>query len=140
VSGIVLDTNVISEPRRKRPEARVKAWFEAQELQRPYLTATVVAELAAGAQGAPDPRQRAAITDWLDELRRQFRDRILPFDEPAALVYGEIVAAARAKGRPPPIGDAQIAAVARHHGLAVATRDAGGFAGLGVEVVDPWTA
>jgi toxin FitB len=73
-------------------------------------------------------------------MRLMFRGRILPFDEPAALAYGEIVAEARAQGRRPQAGDAQIGAVARCHGLAVATRDVGGFAHLGIEIVDPWRA
>jgi toxin FitB len=56
------------------------------------------------------------------------------------LIYGGLVAAARAEGRTPQLADAQIAAVARRHGFAVATRDAEGFATLGVDVIDPWQA
>jgi predicted nucleic acid-binding protein len=99
-----------------------------------------LSELALGIARLPAGRRRPGFTEWLGEVRQQFRGRILPFDEPAALAYGEIVAAARAQGKPPQVGDAQIAAVARCHGLAVATRDVAGFAHLGIEIVDPWHA
>jgi toxin FitB len=140
VTGIVLDTNVVSETRRKRPDAGVLAWLDARPPELLFITATVLAELAAGARTAPDPRLAAKLRLWLEEMLLLFRGRVLPFDEAAALVYGEVVATARARGRPPQVGDAQIAAVARCHGLAVATRDVDGFAHLGVEVVDPWQA
>jgi toxin FitB len=140
VTGIVLDTNVVSETRRKRPDAGVLAWLDARPPELLFITATVLAELAAGVRTAPDARLAAKLRLWLEEMLLTFRGRVLPFDEAAALVYGEIVAAARARGKPPQVGDAQIAAVARCHGLAVATRDVDGFAHLGVEVVDPWQA
>lgn len=136
--GIILDTNLVSETRRKRPDTRVLAWLDAQPPELLFITATVLAELAAGIRTAPDAGLAGKLQLWLGEARRLFQGRILPFDEAAALVFGEIVAMARAHGRPPSVGDAQIAAVARRHGLAVATRDAGGFAHLGVEIVDPW--
>ena len=137
--GIVLDTNVVSEPRRRRPDARVQAWFAAQDPGRLFVTATVIGELAAGIAAMPRGRRRTAFEGWLRELvGSRFAGRMLAYDADAALVYGDLVAAARAQGRAAAIGDAQIAAVARREGMAVATRNVRDFEPLGVTVVDPW--
>lgn len=92
----MLDTNVVSEPRRKRPDQRVLTWLHEHPPELLFITATVLSELAMGVETAPDTRLVARLRLWLDEIRQQFRGRILPFDEAAALAYGEIVAAARA--------------------------------------------
>lgn len=139
MTGIILDTNVISEPRRAVPDKGVAVWIERQDPERLFLTATVLGELAVGASSLPAGRRREALMGWVIGLKTdQFRRRILPYDEEAALVYGELVAGAAAAGRIPQLGDAQIAAVASRHGHTVATRDVAGFAHLGVEVIDPW--
>jgi predicted nucleic acid-binding protein len=141
VTGIVLDTNVISEPRRPSPESKVMAWLARQDVDGLYLTATVVGELAHGIAILPRGRRRDGFEAWLFELvRERFAGRILAFDGEAALVFGQILAAARAKGRPTDAGDAQIAAVAQLHDMAVATRDVSGFEPLGVAVINPWEA
>jgi predicted nucleic acid-binding protein len=139
VSGIILDSNLISEPRRATPDPAVRAWFEAQDAERLYLTTTVIAELAAGIERMPRGRRRADLERWLQALiAEDFVDRILDFDVAAALIYGKLVAEALARGRPPTVGDAQIAAVARREGMAVATRDVYDFEPLGVRIIDPW--
>jgi toxin FitB len=139
VRGIVLDTNVISEPRRPRPEPNVTSWLAERSVERLYLTATVVGELAHGIAILPPGRRRGSFEAWLSELvNEQFAGRILSFDGEAALLFGQILATARARGRPADAGDAQIAAVARLHGMTVATRDVGDFEPLGVMVINPW--
>ena len=139
MKGIVLDTNVISEPRRPMPDSKVRAWFEAQDVERLYLTATVISELAIGIQHMPIGRRRADFERWLEALiTEDFAGRILAFDAAAALIYGKLVADAMIQGRPPTVGDAQIAAVARRDGMAVATRDVAHFEPLAVPIIDPW--
>jgi predicted nucleic acid-binding protein len=139
MSGIILDTNVVSEPKRPVPDPKVRAWFETQDVERLYLTTTVVAELALGVERMPAGRRRADFRRWLDALvTEDFYGRILMFDVEAALIYGKIVADALARGRPPTVGDAQIAAVARRNRMAVASRDVGGFEALDVPIIDPW--
>jgi toxin FitB len=137
--AIVLDTNVVSEPRRRRPDSRVQAWVAAQDPERLFVTATVLGELAAGIAIMPRGRRRTAFEAWLRDLvTARFAGRVLAYDADAALIYGDLVAAARARGRTPAIGDAQIAAVARREGMAVATHNVRDFEPLGVVVVDPW--
>jgi toxin FitB len=138
---VILDTNVVYDTARPRPSGSVAAWFAAQTDEHLFLTATVIGELAFGAARLPHGRRQAALQAWLQELLRvQFSERVLPYDADAALVYGTLVAAARSRGREPKVSDAQIAAVAQLHGMAVATRNFTDFEQLGVAVVNPWDA
>jgi predicted nucleic acid-binding protein len=137
--GIILDTNVISEPRRRAPDAKVQAWFAAQSPEGLYLTTTVIGELALGIERLAAGRRRTNLRRWLEALiAEDFAGRILTFDVEAALIYGKLVAGALARGRPPTVGDAQIAAVAQRNRMAVASRDIGDFEALEVPVVNPW--
>lgn len=139
MNGIILDTNVISEPRRPSPDPKVRAWFESQDVEGLYLTTTVIGELAVGIERMPAGRRRADFQHWLDALiSEDFAGRILAFDVEAALIYGKVVAEALARGRPPTVSDAQIAAVARRDRMPVASRDFRGFESLDVTIIDPW--
>jgi predicted nucleic acid-binding protein len=139
VEGIILDTNVVSEPTRRQADQRVCAWFEIHRGTHLYLTSTVIAEVAQGIERLPVGRRRSDLERWLDALIGDtFAGRILAFDVEAALIYGKLVANARAQGRPPKMGDAQIAAIAWRDGMAVATRDVDDFEALQVPVVNPW--
>ncbi len=137
-NGFLLDTNVVSEALRPRPDARVLAWLRAHEA-RAWLSVLTIGELEAGIRGAPNPRRAEALRAWLDDvLVPQFAHRLLPVDLDVARTWGERTAANRASGTPVGVVDALLAATAGHFGLAVATRNVGDFARLGVDVVDPW--
>jgi predicted nucleic acid-binding protein len=139
LSGYVLDTNLVSETARAKPDALALDWLSAQPEGSLFLTATVIAELASGVERMPHGRRRELVAGWLqDAVLNRFGDRILPFDLEAALEYGALIARARAAGRPATIADTQIAAVASVHGLGVATRDVADYAGFGVPLVNPW--
>ena len=139
-SGFLLDTNVVSEALRPRPDARVTAWLRANEA-RAWLSVVTIGEIEAGIRGASDPRRAESLRTWLDEvLIPQFAHRLLPIDLAVARHWGERTAAARASGMPVGAVDALIAATAAQHGLAVATRNGRDFAQLGVALVDPWAA
>jgi predicted nucleic acid-binding protein len=138
-SGFLLDTNVVSEALRPRPDPQVLAWLQAHET-RLWLSVVTIGEIEAGILGAPDPRRAEALRSWLEEtLIPQFTHRLLPIDLAVARRWGERTAAARANGTPVGAVDALIAATASEHGLAVATRNGRDFAHLDVAVVDPWT-
>lgn len=137
---IVLDTNVVSEVTRPRPDPGVLAWI--RELPGPdvRLTATVVAELCEGVARLPESRRRVAMQDHLDLiLEEDFGDRILPFDADAARAYAAVIEIRRRQGRPIQIADAQIAAVCLVHDATLVTRNARDFEGCGFPVIDPWT-
>jgi len=137
--GTILDTNVVSEPKRPRPDPTVRAWLEAQDPDRLFLTSTVVCELAEGIARMPAGRRRRDLEGWLDQLiEDDFQGRVLVLDADAARLYGGIVANAYAQGRPPRMADAQIAAVATRERMAIATRDTADFEAFGVPLLDPW--
>ena len=139
---IVLDTNVLSELIRPETDARVAAWVAAQRRAELCTTAISEAELAYGLALLPKGRRRDALAQAVARLLGEgLGGRVLPFDRAAAAVYGEFAARRRAAGQPAATADAQIAAVARARGASLlATRDAGGFEGCQVRLVDPWDA
>jgi predicted nucleic acid-binding protein len=136
---IVLDTNVVSELLRPAPATQVEAWLSAQDGAEVYFTAVGEAELRHGVAILPAGKRRTALTKAIEGiLEEDFRDRILPFDRAAASAYAAIAAKRRAAGRPISQFDCQIAAIARAHEAAVATRNTGDYEGCGIEVIDPW--
>ena len=136
---IILDTNVVSELLRAAPAPTVEAWVAGQDGTDIYLTAISESELRYGVAIMANSKRRTMLAEAVDGmLREDFRDRILPFDSAAADEYASIGADRRAAGRPISQFDCQIAAIARAHGAAMATRNIGDFEGCGVEVIDPW--
>lgn len=138
---ILLDTNVVSELLRREPEPRVERWLAGQTGADVYLSAISEAELRSGVAIMPEGRRRDSLRAAVDGiLREDFRARILPFDSPSAVAYAAIVADRRAAGRPISQFDAQIAAIARANGAALATRNIGDFEECGIGLIDPWQA
>lgn len=138
---IILDTNVVSEVMRPKPDLRVKTWLDERRTENFYLTATSLGELLAGIASMADGRRKNGFAQVLMEFRELFLDRrILAFDDAAANAYAAIVALGRSKGRPIAIADGQIAAIAQVHGFTVATRDTSPFEAAGVAFVNPWQA
>lgn len=137
--SFLLDTNVLSEWLRQRPEPAVLAWQAAWPADLFYVSAVTQAEMLLGAQILPAGARRAALLQALEAVfAEDFAQRVLPFDAAAAPLYAEVVARRRAIGRPVSQFDAQIAATARRHGLAVVTRNVADFTDCGVNVIDPW--
>lgn len=138
---ILLDTNVVSEPLRPAPDARVVAWIDAQPLETLFLSAITVAELRAGVALLPAGKRRAGLHDSLEtRVLPLFAGRVLPFDLGCSPAYAALVAQARAAGLAIASADGYIAAIAATNGLAVATCDTGPFEAAGVTVINPWQA
>ncbi len=138
---ILLDTNVISEPQRREPNARVLAWIDAQALETLYLSAITVAELRASIALMPTGKRRDSLHDNLEKrLLPMFANRVLSFDMACTKAYAELLAKSRAAGLVVETADAFIAAVALANGFAVATRDTRPFEAVGVNVINPWQA
>jgi toxin FitB len=135
---IILDTNVLSEAMRQTPNPLVTQWLDAQTIESMCTTAVTIAELAAGIDLLPAGKKRTALLDKFTALRDTLRTRILPFDETAGLMFGQIIAKAKKAGYGIGIADTQIAAVALATGFAVATRDTAPFEVVGVKIVNPW--
>ncbi len=135
---IILDTNVVSEPSKLRADPNVLAWFDRQEEASLFLTAISLAELKAGLAFLPQGRRKENLQHILDGALAKFVTPILAFDREAAMAYAVVVAHARARRYTLPVADAQIAAIAKVHGFAVATRDVKPFVAAGVDVINPW--
>lgn len=135
----LLDTNVLSELLRADPDPAVKAWVAAQPADGLCVSAVTQAEMLLGAKLLPAGKRRDGLARALAAMfEEDFDERILPFDSAAVPAYVEIVAARRASGRPISQFDAQIAAIARTHRNALATRNTVDFEGCGLSLVDPW--
>jgi predicted nucleic acid-binding protein len=140
VTGYLLDTNVVSELRKPKPDRRVIAFVAGQALDRLYLSSVTLAEIRLGNELIDDVGRRSDLTLWLDnELRPMFDGRILQADEDVLLRWRLIIEAGRKRGHTFSHPDVLIAAIAANHGLTVATRNSSEFAAAGVDVLDPWT-
>lgn len=141
MSGFLLDTNVLSELRRSRPEPRVVAFVAAQPLESLFVSTVTFAEIRFGIELVADIHKRARLNDWLQlQLRPLFGYRVLPVSEDVMFKWRLMVEQGRKAGRTFSQPDLIIAATAAQHGLAVVSRDAAGYAGTGVALVDPWQA
>jgi predicted nucleic acid-binding protein len=138
---IVLDTNVVSEPLKPRPEPAVLTWLDAQSPQTLYITTVTLAELLAGVALLPAGRRRRDLEKAMsDRVLPLFEGRLLGFDRQAAHAFATVHAGALAAGNPIGFADAAIAAIASTHGFALATRNLRDFQGTGLALIDPWTA
>ncbi len=136
---ILLDTNVISEPLRHAPEARVIKWIDAQSLETLYLSAITVAELRFGVANLPVGKRRDELQTSLEnQVLPLFAGRVCPFDMACTTVYAELMAKAKSAGVAIAAADGYIASIAATHRFTVATRDVSPFQAAGVNVINPW--
>jgi toxin FitB len=139
LSGWLLDTNVISELRRPRPNARVRAFVAAQPLEDLFVSAVTLAEIRYGIERVSDPIRRAELGDWLaHKVRPMFNQRVLEVSEDVMFKWRLLVEDGRKAGHTFSQPDLIIAATALHHGLTVVTRDTGDYALARVALVNPW--
>jgi len=137
---ILLDTNIVSEPWKPRPDRSVIAWLKAQPFSSLYICAPVLAELRFGAERLDGGLRRDFLRASIDHLENVgYRGRILALDGPAAAEFGRLAARGERAGRAMGLVDAMIAAIALANRATVATRDESDFADIGLELVNPFT-
>lgn len=136
---IVLDTNVLSEAMSASPDPGVSRWLGQQGNSQLFTTSISLAEVLQGIELLPSGKRKAGLLAAADTLfSTLFSGRVLPFHEAAARAFAPIASRRRAQGRPISLFDAQIAAIARAHGAALATRNTSDFEGCGVTLINPW--
>ena len=136
---IVLDTNVLSELMKAEPAPSVVEWVSSQPASRLFITAITQGEILYGIGLLPEGKRRNRIAIVAPAMfAEDFNNRILAFNSDAAAAYADIAVARRSKGRRISQFDAQIAAIARSSGAAVATRNVADFEGCGVDLINPW--
>lgn len=136
---ILLDTKVIAEPLRRKPDHRVIEWIDAQALETLYLSAITVAELRSGIALLPAGKRRTGLRENLEKrVLPLFAGRVLPFDLPCAQAYADLIAKAQKAGLAIAAADGLIGAIAASNGFAVASRDTSTLEAAGAAVINPW--
>lgn len=139
MTGWLLDTNILSELRRQRPDPRVVDFVAAQDLEQLFVSTVTFAEIRFGIELVTDPARRADLTDWINlRLRPMFQQRVLPVSEDVMLKWRLLVEEGRKAGHTYSQPDLIIAATALHHGLTLVSRDVGDYARTGVPLLNPW--
>jgi predicted nucleic acid-binding protein len=133
----LLDTCVVSELTRPKPDAELARWFASEHPEDLHLSAITIGEIRRGVAQLAPGRRRAALTAWTDRLSRSFAGRILPVDEAVAARWAEIAARAERSGKPKPLADGLIAATAVQHDLTIATRCVDDFEPFGASIFNP---
>jgi hypothetical protein len=140
VSGWLIDTNVVSELRKRRPEPKVASFVARQSLDSLFVSEVTLAEIRFGIEQADDAVRRAEINDWLNhKLRPMFVRRVLPITEDVILKWRLLVEEGRKARHTFTQPDLFIAATALQHGLTVVTRDTHDYKLARVSVFNPWT-
>jgi len=138
--SFLLDTNVVSEWTKSRPDVGVVAWLAEADEDRVFVSVITLAELRHGIERMPVGARRRRLDIWLTEqVPLRFEARMLPIDAVTADTWGRIMARGQARSRPLGAMDAFIAATAEQHDLTLVTRNLSDFDGLGVRLLSPWS-
>jgi len=140
VTGWLLDTNVLSELRRPKPETKVLAFIGAQPLEALYISTVTLAEIRFGIELISDVSRRADLHDWLThKVRPMFEQRVLAITEDVMLKWRLLVEEGRKVGHTFSQPDLIIAATALHHGLTIVSRDVVDYEKTHVSLLNPWS-
>ena len=139
MTGWLLDTNILSELRRPKPEPKVVAFIAAQPLDLLYVSSVTFAEIRFGIELVSDPGRRAELNDWLTHsVRPMFAQRVLAITEDVMFKWRLLVEGGRKAGHTFSQPNLIIAATALHHGLTVVTRDRSDYERARVPLLNPW--
>jgi predicted nucleic acid-binding protein len=139
MTGWLLDTNILSELRRPKPEAKVIRFIEAQPLDLLFVSKVTLAEIRFGIERVADPARRAELNGWLTQkVRPMFAERILPISEDIMFTWRMMVEEGRKTGHTFSQPDLIIAATGLHHGLTIVTRDTADYTRTKAAIFNPW--
>lgn len=137
----LLDTCVISELVRPRPDERVVRWVDSVDERKLFLSALTMGELERGITKLPDSPRKAELRGWLEhDLADRFAGRVLPVDAAVGVAWGRTLGEAECGGVKLPVIDALLAATAEVHGLTLVTRNVSDFERCSAPVFNPWEA
>lgn len=135
----LLDTCVISEFTKKRPEPRVISWLNEVDEESTYLSALTVGEIQRGISRLPKSDRRTVLNEWLGTTIDRYDERILSVDTAVMRRWGKLTGRLESKGRVLPVVDSMIAATALEHALSLVTRNEEDFFATGVPVLNIWS-
>lgn len=134
----LLDTCVLSEYKKLKPESKVIEWLDNQANDSLFLSVLTIGELEKGVFRMPASKRKTDLADFLETLIVQFEHRLLSVDAAIMRRWGKIMGDLESKGRIPPVIDSLMAATALEHGLTIVTRNEDDFAATGVNVLNLW--
>lgn len=134
----LLDTNVISEPKQKKPNKRVLEWLDAQDESKIYLSVLSIGEIRKGIGRLESGKKKAELEEWLEKLRNRFARRLLPLSEKTFLVWGKMCGEFENKGIVRSALDSLLEATALEHELIFVTRNVKNFQNSQVTILNPW--
>lgn len=139
MSGFLLDTNVVSELVKPRPEPKVTSWLQEMDENLLHLSVLTLGEIRKGVAALSSASRRVAIEAWLEkDLRNRFAGRILPISEEIAERWGVLAGQAHSKKLSVPVIDGLLAATALKHNLTLVTRNTRDVVTTGVGLFNPW--
>jgi hypothetical protein len=139
LTGWLLDTNIVSELRRPKPEPRVVRFIRDQPLDLLFISIVTLAEIRFGIELIAEASKRAQLNDWLThKVRPMFEQRVAPISEDVMLKWRLLVEEGRRAGHTFSQPDLIIAATSLHHGLTTVTGDTTEYLKAGAAVINPW--
>jgi predicted nucleic acid-binding protein len=138
----LLDTTAVSEYRKPRPNAAFVGWSETNASEETFLGTPTIGELICGVYNLAPSLARRRLQKWVEQIKKRFESRILPFDGEAARLWGAATGNAQRRGKTLSPVDSQLAAIAVLHGLTVITRNVHHFdidEFQGLKVISPWS-
>ncbi len=135
----LLDTCVLSEFTRRKPEEKVIRWVESIDEEKLFLSAITIGEIQRGIERLPDSPRKTELLVWMNnDLIERFTSRILSIDAQTMFVWGSLVARMENSGHPISVMDSLIVATALQNNLIIVTRNVSDFLPSGVQVINPW--
>lgn len=133
----LVDTNVLSELAKAKPDAKVVEWLRDHESEL-YVSTITIGEIRRGIECLPAGKRKAALQSWFTGLCKRMEGRTLSFNASTAHVWGQLVAGWDKKGLTVPSLDSQLAATAHRHGFTMVTRNISDFQNTGVKLFNPF--
>jgi len=135
----LLDTCVLSEFTRRRPEEKVVHWLAQIDEQKLFISVITIGEIQHGIERLPESHRKTELLVWLNnELIQRFEGRILPLDTAALILWGSLTARMEQAGQTMSLMDSLITATALQNNLIIATRNGPDFLPCGVQIINPW--
>jgi predicted nucleic acid-binding protein len=135
----LLDTCVLSEFTRRRPEEKVVHWMESIDEEKLFISVITIGEIQHGIERLPESHRKTELLVWMNNgLVKRFEQRIIPLDMLVMFLWGSLTARMESSGQPIALMDSLIVATALQNNLVIATRNVTDFIPCGAQVINPW--